>query len=147
MSEKFNLEPLLNLMLERNDEASRRLGQLIAAEQNEKKRLELLENYRKEYAESFLNASLNGISPALMMNYRHFLNRIDEAIAAQHQAVQRSEKNTQEGKKEWQTQHTKMKALDTLKTRFEEKSAHLENKREQKILDEFSSRKRKIFPR
>ena len=144
MAEKFNLEPLLNLMMEKNDAASRRLGQLIAAEQNEKKRLELLENYRKEYAKSFLNASLNGISPSLMMNYRHFLSRIDEAIFAQNQALEKSQANTEQGKKEWQSQHTKMKALDTLKTRFEEKCAQLENKREQKILDEFASRKRKV---
>ena len=36
MTEKFSLQPLLNIMQERSDEATRKLGKLIAAENNEK---------------------------------------------------------------------------------------------------------------
>ena len=139
---EFSLQPLLDLMKKKNDEATRRLGQLIAAENNEKKRLQMLEDYRTEYAAKFVADSKVGLSQAMLLNYRDFLARIDEAIVAQTAAVQKSAENTERGKKEWQEQNTKMKAIDTLKGRFDQKNAYLENKREQKLLDEFSSRRR-----
>jgi flagellar FliJ protein len=42
MSRDFSLQPLLDLMRDRADEATRRLGQLVAAEQNARGRLKLL---------------------------------------------------------------------------------------------------------
>lgn len=139
---EFSLQPLLDLMKEKNDEATRRLGQLIAAENNEKKRLQMLENYRTEYATKFVADSKMGLSQMMLLNYRDFLARIDEAITAQTAAVAKSEENTAQGKKEWQKQNTKMKAINTLKGRFDKQNAYLENKREQKMLDEFSCRSR-----
>ena len=139
---EFSLQPLLDLMKEKNDAATRRLGQLIAAENNEKKRLKMLEDYRTDYSAQFLKATQAGISSLEMLNFRDFLARIDEAIAAQTAALERSRENTIQGKKEWQAQNTKMKAIDTLKDRFNQKNAYLENKREQKLQDEFSSRKK-----
>lgn len=141
MSE-FSLQPLLDLMKEKNDEATRRLGELIASENNEKKRLKMLEDYRTEYSAHFVGACQAGISAMMMCNYRDFLARIDEAIAAQTTMVQKSVENTEKGKKEWQKQNTKMKAIDTLKARFDQKNILLTNKHEQKMLDEFSSRRR-----
>ncbi len=147
MTHSFNLEPLLNLMKEKNEETTRMLGKLIAAEQNEKNRLLLLENYRKEYADHFLKTSQEGITPTLLKNYQDFLARIDEAIASQKKLLQKSQENKENGKKIWQEQHTKMKAVDALKTRFNQKITLLENKREQKLLDEFANRKSQHFPR
>ena len=51
MSQPFTLQPLLELMQTRTDEATRQLGQLIANEQSEKSRLKMHENYRAEYAD------------------------------------------------------------------------------------------------
>ena len=53
MSRPFTLQPLLDLMQTRTDEATRRLGRLIAAEQSARSRLELLEQYREEYAQRY----------------------------------------------------------------------------------------------
>ena len=87
MTEKFSLQPLLNIMQERSDEATRKLGKLIAAENNEKSRLQMLENYRLEYSQNLIKAAQNGLSPITMANYQDFLARIDEAIESQKKAV------------------------------------------------------------
>ncbi|WP_371324749.1 flagellar export protein FliJ [Dechloromonas sp. ZY10] len=141
MSKEFTLQPLLDIMQERSDEATRRLGQLIAAEQNQKSRLQLLENYRAEYAQKMHDAVQIGISPQVLNNYRDFLGRIDEAIEQQRQAVARSESDTRTGQENWRQQNRQLKALDTLAQRHEARERHAEGKRDQKTQDEFSSRK------
>ena len=49
MPSKFSLQPLLDLMQTRTDEATRQLGRLISAEHSARSRLQMLEDYRAEY--------------------------------------------------------------------------------------------------
>ena len=64
MTKPFTLQPLLELMQNRADEASKELGRRIAAEQDTKAKLNMLIQYRDEYAERFRQASAQGLSPA-----------------------------------------------------------------------------------
>ena len=83
MAHNFALQPLLELMQERTDEASRRLGQLIAAEQNSRQQLSMLEEYRNEYVERLRQATQAGTTRQIIANYQEFLRRIEEAIEQQ----------------------------------------------------------------
>lgn len=141
MASPFSLQPLLEIMQERSDEATRRLGQLIAAEQNQKSRLQLLENYRAEYAQKMNDAVQAGISPLLLNNYREFLGRIDEALAQQRETLARSENDTRNGQEQWRQQNRQLKAIDTLAQRHDARERHAEGRRDQKTQDEFSARK------
>jgi len=141
MAQPFTLQPLLEIMQERTDEATRRLGQLIAAEQNAKSRLVMLEQYRDEYAQKLRDATTQGITQLALRNYQEFLGRIDEAIMQQALAVKNSEHQTASGQEHWKSQNKKLKAIDTLSQRHDMRERYRENKLEQKILDEFSSRK------
>ena len=141
MAQTFPLQTLLELMRNRTDEASRKLGQLITAEQSQRSRLQMLEQYRDEYAQRMREATAEGITRLILRNYQDFLARIDEAIEQQRQAVQNSELSTKAGQTEWRNQNTKLMAIDTLSSRHDARERYRENKQEQKILDEFSSRK------
>lgn len=141
MAQTFPLQTLLELMQNRTDEASRKLGQLITAEQSQRSRLQMLEQYREEYAQRMREATAEGITRLILRNYQDFLARIDEAIEQQRQAVQNSELSTKAGQTEWRNQNTKLMAIDTLSSRHDARERYRENKQEQKILDEFSSRK------
>lgn len=141
MAQSFPLQTLLELMQSRTDEATRKLGQLITAEQNQRSRLQMLEQYRDEYAQLMRNATAEGVTRLILRNYQDFLARIDEAIEQQRQAVQSSELSTKAGQTEWRKQNTKLMAIDTLSSRHDARERYRENKQEQKILDEFSSRK------
>lgn len=127
-------------MQERTDAATRQLGQLIAAEQNAKTRMQMLEQYRAEYAERLRNASESGMTRQVLANYQHFLSRIDEAIQQQTQQVKQSANNTQRGQQLWQQQNSKLKAIDALAIRHEKSEQKRQDKQEQKLLDEFSTR-------
>jgi len=141
MSQPFTLQPLLELMQNRTDEATRKLGQLIAAEQNAKSRLQMLEQYRAEYADKLRDAIAQGMTRQVLANYQDFLGRIDEAIQQQTRVVQQTENNTLHGQQHWKEQNTRLKAIDTLSIRHDAKEKQREEKREQKLLDEFSARK------
>jgi flagellar protein FliJ len=141
MSQPFSLQPLLELMQTRTDEATRQLGQLIANEQNAKSRLQMLEDYRAEYANRLRDAIAQGMTRQVLANYQDFLGRIDEAITQQTLTLRQSEETTSRGKQHWKEQHSRLKAIDTLSIRHEAKERQREGKAEQKLQDEFSSRK------
>jgi len=141
MTQPFSLQPLLELMQTRTDEATRQLGQLIAAEQNQRSRLQMLEQYREEYAQRLREATQQGVTRMILRNYQDFLARIDEAVDQQKAAVENSERSTQAGKEHWQAQNKQLKAIDTLSQRHDARERYRENKQDQKLQDEFSTRK------
>ena len=87
MPKPFPLQTVLDLMQARSDEATQQLARLIANERDAKTKLELLSNYRNDYALRFTQAAQNGLSQREWHNYREFLNRLDEAIDLQKHAV------------------------------------------------------------
>lgn len=143
MAKPFALQTILELMQARSDEATQNLARLIAKERDAKAKFEMLEQYRREYAQRFQQAAQNGLSPREWHNYQEFLNRLDEAIEAQRKAVSLQERETETGQRQWKEQRKKLKAIDTLSERHFSSEYALENKRIQKIQDEFAARSNK----
>lgn len=141
MVKPFSLQTVLELMQVRADDATQRLARLIANERDAKNKLDMLQQYRDEYAARFRQSAQNGMVQREWHNYQEFLNRLDEAINAQRQAVAQQAKNTVAGQKNWQEQRKKLKAFDTLSERHFSAENAKEQKRDQKIQDEFAARR------
>jgi flagellar protein FliJ len=141
MPQPFSLQTILDVMQNRTDEATRKLGHLIAAENSQRSRLKMLEDYRSEYAQRLREATLQGVTPTVLLNYQDFLARIDEAILQQRRAVENSEQSTKAGQEHWRSQNKQLKALDTLSQRHDARERYQENKLDQKLQDEFAARK------
>lgn len=142
MSKPFPLQTVLDLMQTRTDEAARELGRRLAAEQDARKQLSLLEDYRNEYSRRFQAASQQGLSPLQWANYRDFLGRLDEAIAQQTGAVERSASLTAAGQDAYLEQRGKLKAFDTLAQRHHHVERRKTARAEQKQSDERAARGR-----
>ncbi|TVO63051.1 flagellar export protein FliJ [Denitromonas ohlonensis] len=140
MSKTFPLQPLLDLANNRMDGAARRLGELIAGETEDCRKLELLENYRAEYQQRFQEACSEGIGPDAWRNFSLFINKLDEAVSAQRAVVEQARKSTAHGQKAWMDQRNKVKAFDTLSQRHVAKEARIESRREQHATDEHASK-------
>jgi flagellar FliJ protein len=123
------------------DEVTRELGELIASERSSQQKLELLQGYRDEYGERFIEAARSGIGSEAMRNYTNFLNRIDEAIEVQRQVVEQSHLDTSQGQQQWVEQRGKVRAFDTLSQRFQNELARKASRQEQRASDEHASRK------
>ena len=140
MTRPFPLQTVLELMQTRADEATQQLARLIANERDAKSKLDMLQQYRDEYATRFREAAQNGMTRIQWQNYQEFLNRLDEAIAQQRQNVAQQELNTATGQMNWQQQRKNLKAIDTLSDRHFSRENAREIKRDQKAQDEFAAR-------
>lgn len=143
MARPFPLQTVLELMQARADEATQQLARLIANERDAKNKLDMLQQYRDEYATRFREAAQQGITQIQWQNYQDFLNRLDDAIEQQRRNVAQQERNTASGQINWQQQRKNLKAIDTLSDRHISRENARELKRDQKAQDEFASRGKK----
>lgn len=140
MTEPSPIKTLLDLAQNRLDDATRRLGELIAGENECQKKLQLLEDYRTEYQERFLEAARNGIGPDAWRNFSVFIGRIDDAIAVQRQALDQSRQAIVGGQEAWVAQRNKVKAFDTLNQRQHTAQVRREQRDEQRQSDEHAAK-------
>lgn len=141
MTRAFPLQSLLDLSQLRLDEAARKLGDLIAGEQEASRRHDLLVQYREEYRTRFVAAAQDGLSPGEWQNYAGFLSRLDEAIAQAHSAMTSTKQRTVAGQQEWVAKRGRVKAFDTLSVRHQSRVAYQDQRQEQKASDEHAARR------
>jgi flagellar protein FliJ len=140
MAKQFPLQPLLDLSQLRLDEATRRLGELIAGEEEASRRLTLLMEYREEYRLRFVAAARDGLPHERWRNYQAFLGRLESAIGQAEDVVAQSRARTAAGKREWVDKRGDVKTYDTLSERHAARQRYEEQRREQKIQDEHAAR-------
>jgi len=140
MGKEFSLQALLDLSQLRLDEATRRLGELIAGEQEASKRLALLVEYRQEYRSRFLDAAKDGLPPLRWQNFQAFLGKLEVAIVQAEQVVEQTRARTQLGQREWLDKRGDVKTYDTLSERHAAKERYEGERREQKVQDEHAAR-------
>ncbi len=141
MTRAFPLQSLLDLSQLRLDEAGRKLGELIAGEQEASKRHSLLVEYREEYRTRFVLAARDGLRPGAWQNYTSFLARLDEAIGQADAAMTQTKQRTVAGQQEWVVKRGRVRAFDTLADRHRSKVAYQDQRQEQKASDEQAARR------
>jgi flagellar FliJ protein len=140
MKKPFSLQPLMNLAQNQKDSATHKLGQLNRQQHNAQSKLEMLQQYRKDYHLRLQELTKSGINPAELRNFQEFINKLDEAISQQLKLVGQSKVSTQVGRGEFDTAQRKLKSLDTLQQRHIATQKKVAEKSEQKALDEHTGR-------
>ncbi|ADE10834.1 flagellar export protein FliJ [Sideroxydans lithotrophicus] len=140
MIKPFSLQPLVHLAQQKNDAATKKLGQLNQQQQTAQQKLDALLQYRKDYQLKFQEAAKNGMAPADMKNFQDFIGRLDQAIQQQTAVAERAKAGVQNGRTELMDATRKMKSFDTLAQRHAEAEKKLEAKNEQRTQDEHTGR-------
>lgn len=140
MASKSALDTLIELATVATDEAAKRLGNAIRATDRAEKKLELLQKYRDEYSSRFQSRMAQGVSPMGYRNFQAFIGKLDEAIAGQQQVVDEAEKGVAREKGAWQESERKRMSYGTLANRQLQQELKVENKRDQKLNDEYAAR-------
>ena len=131
---------LIELAAKDSDEAAKRLGLAIRAGDETEKKLALLVQYRDEYAARFQSGSANGLTAQGYRNFQMFLDKLDDAITGQQQAVQAAQQRIQRERSAWQEHERKRLSYGTLATRAQKEEQRKETKRDQKQTDEQATR-------
>jgi flagellar protein FliJ len=142
MPSKKTLQQLIEFARLRSDDAARTLGISRAQEQTESSKLKLLEGYREEYSVRFDRALRAGLDQGAWDNYRQFMLKLDTAFRQQGELLEKSRKQVEQCRSDWNAANGKVKSFDTLDLRRQRAERATDQRREQREQDEFASRKR-----
>lgn len=140
MATNSALDTLIELATSQTDEAAKRLGSAVRACADTEQKLALLLQYRDDYEARFRAGMAAGISASNYRNFQQFLEKLDTAIAGQQQIVDAAKQRIVDERTAWQSCERKRMSYDTLATRAEQAQQRKENKRDQKLMDEFATR-------
>lgn len=140
MTKPFSLQPLVDLAHQKNDAATKKLGQLNQQQQSAQQKLDALQQYRRDYQTKFQEAAQQGMGPTDLRNFQDFIDRLDQAIRQQQQVIEKAKSNVQTGRHELMDSTRKMRSFDTLANRHVEAELKVEAKKEQRLQDEQTGR-------
>jgi flagellar FliJ protein len=140
MAKLFSMQPLVHLAHQKNDDATRKFGQLIQQQQAAQTKLHTLEQYREDYQTRLQQAVRNGINQTSLRNFQDFIHRLDEAVEQQRNNIVQILHLMQAGRNELANTQRNMKSFDTLAQRHLESERKLEDKLEQRQQDEYTGR-------
>ena len=140
MPKSSALDTLIELAQRETDDAARRLGDALKQVEDAQAKLEMLHGYRDDYAKRFEQAQMAGMTPMAHRNFVAFVDKLDNAINGQREVIKHAEYKAGIEKTAWQASERKRLSYRTLNERAAAETLRLENKRDQKAMDEHASR-------
>ena len=140
MANPSALTTLIELAQRASDDAAKRLGLALKAVEDAEQKLTMLIGYRDDYARKLDAAQVNGITPMAYRNFVAFMAKLDNALTGQAEVVKHAQYKSSLEKKAWQESERKRLSYKTLNDRAAVEALRLENKRDQKAMDEHAAR-------
>ncbi|GAB3451112.1 flagellar export protein FliJ [Massilia solisilvae] len=140
MANPSALDTLTDLAQRESDEAAKRVGAARRTVEEAQQKLQMLLGYRDEYAQRLDAVQMAGITPHAYHNFVAFVGKLDHAIAGQQEVLRHAEARTALEQKAWQQCERKRLSYRTLSERAAREALRVENKRDQKLMDDHAAR-------
>jgi flagellar protein FliJ len=140
MAKQSALETLIELAQRETDDAAKRLGAALKAVEEGEQKLTMLLGYRDDYAIRLEAAQVGGITPMAYRNFVAFMDKLDIAINGQREVIKHAQHKSGVEKAAWQACERKRLSYRTLNERAASEALRVENKRDQKQMDEHAAR-------
>lgn len=140
MPPKLPIATLTDLARDRTEDALRRLAALQNASASASQKLELLQQYRRDYGVQLQQLMAQGMESAQWRNYQHFLATLDGGIEQQRAASEQAQARLAGGRTDWQHQQRRLNAFETLAERLQRQERAEQARREQRASDEQAAR-------
>jgi flagellar FliJ protein len=140
MANPSALETLIELAQRDSDDAAKRLGAALKAVEEAEQKLKMLLGYRDDYANKLDQAQMNGITPFAYANFVAFVGKLDNAINGQQEVMKHANYKSDLEKAAWQESERKRLSYRTLNDRAAAEALRIENKRDQKMMDDHAAR-------
>jgi len=132
---------LIKLAEDKQAAAAERMRQAQGKVLDAMNRQEQLENFRNEYRERLTTGGMKGMSIAQWQDFQKFLGRLDEAVRIQQGDTEFAKQRFIMERQAWRNEHKKLKAYEKLLEREREREQLVQARREQKMTDEFATRR------
>lgn len=120
--------------------ATEALASAMKAADDAQKKHDMLIEYRQGYLEN-LNKSLTvGMNAEAYQNFQNFFKKLDQAITGQQDVVASARQQVNVHRELWQESQRKKRSYDVLIHRSEKRELKIEQKKDQKMMDEFATR-------
>lgn len=134
------LAPVVEMAEKAEKTAVQRLGYFQGQVRLAESKLGDLERFRSEYQQQWIERGTQGVSGQWLMGYQSFLNQLETAVDQQRQSLAWHQNNFDKARDSWQQAYARVEGLRKLVQRYIDEARALEDKREQKLLDELSQR-------
>src|SRR5438067_1700095 len=134
------LDTLIDLAQRESDACAKRLGAALKAVDEGEQKLQMLLGYRDDYANRLDAAQMAGITPFAYQNFVAFLGKLEQAIDGQREVLKHARVKADMEKKVWQESERKRLSYRTLNERAAAEALAIENKRDQKMMDDHAAR-------
>ena len=134
------LAPVVDMAEKAEKTAVQRLGYFQGQVRLAESKLGDLERFRGEYQQQWIERGSKGVSGQWLMGYQGFLNQLEIAVGQQRQSLAWHQANVDKARDSWQQAYARVEGLRKLVQRYIDEARALEDKREQKLLDELSQR-------
>jgi flagellar FliJ protein len=134
------LRTLLELARRRNDDAERDLGTALQFASATKRKLELLLQYRDEYASRFESGLFRGLSALEYSNFRSFLGKLETAAGDQQELLRDAEAQVEARRAAWKAAARRQESFAALASRMESEQRKRADRRDQRLTDESAVR-------
>ena len=142
MRRSKRLQVVLDLAKRKEDEALKAMQASQGNLKQQQDKLQELVQYQQEYQQALRNAFSTGATAANCATYQHFLTQVGGAIEQQQLVVTLAEEQLNKVRLHWQSLYEKQKGMGGLIDRFRDEEDQALEKKEQKMIDELSQRKR-----
>lgn len=140
MANPSALETLIELAQRDSDDAAKRLGAALKGVEEAEQKLQMLLGYRDDYANRLDQAQMAGITPFAYANFVAFVGKLDNAINGQQEVLKHAKYKSELEKTTWQESERKRLSYRTLNDRAAALALKIENKRDQKMMDDHAAR-------
>ncbi|MEX5666765.1 flagellar export protein FliJ [Pseudomonas neuropathica] len=140
VSRAARLAPVVDMAEQAEKTAVQRLGYFQGQVKVAESKLADLNAFRLDYSQQWIVRGSTGVSGQWLLGFQGFLAQLDTAVDQQRQSLVWHQNKLDKARDEWQQAFAKVEGLRKLVQRYREEAQRLEDKREQKLLDELSQR-------
>jgi len=141
MASPSALNTLIDLAHKETAEAAKQLGLALRVGDEAVQKLDLLLQYRNDYAERCQSNLTSGISTTHFNNFQMFMQKLDHAISGQQKVVNDTQLRIAQARAAWQACEQKKMSFVTLAERANKEQSRRELWRDQKQNDEHAARR------
>ncbi len=122
------------------DEAAVALAKAMKLANEAQVKQEMLNEYRLDYVRNLNKILEAGMGAKSYQNFQNFFGKLDQAIAGQQEVVEMANQQVKIHKQLWQESQRKKLSYEVLSVRSEKRVLKVEQKKDQKLMDEFAMR-------
>lgn len=122
------------------DEATEALAKAMKLANEAQAKQDMLNEYRMDYVKNLNKILEAGMGAEAYQNFQNFFGKLDQAIAGQQEVVELANQQVKIQKQLWQESQRKKLSYEVLSDRTEKRVLKVEQKKDQKMMDEFAMR-------